>query len=194
MDDGDARAAFCVAEHPRLVGTLSLYCGDRWLAEELAQETLARVCRDWARVGVMHAPGAWAHRVAINLANSWFRRRAAERRAHRRGRVDDVHRDADGADTAAVRAAVAGLPRRQRAAVVLRYYADLPAAEVAVLMGCAEGTVRALTHQGLAGMRLRLDDPLDDPPEDPGDRRPGGPEGTRPVPTREEAPRVTRPR
>src|SRR5918992_733978 len=76
--------AFCRREHPRLVGALSLYCGDLFLAEELAQEALARVCRDWSRVRRMDHPAAWAQRVAINLANSQFRRRAAERRARQR--------------------------------------------------------------------------------------------------------------
>jgi RNA polymerase sigma-70 factor (ECF subfamily) len=55
-----------------------------------------------------------------------------------------------------VRAAVLGLPERQRAAIVLRYYADLPVAEVAQIMRIAEGTVRALTHQGTEKLRLLL--------------------------------------
>lgn len=160
MEDADPRIAFCEREYPRLVGALSLYChADHGLAEELAQEALARICRDWARVARLRSPGAWAHRVAINLANSWYRRRAAERRARTRaGPSSEVHHDPDAADAAALRAALAALPRRQREAVVLRHYADLPVAEVAVLMGCAEGTVKALTHQGLARLRLQLTD------------------------------------
>lgn len=160
MEDEDARVAFCEREYPRLVGALSLYChADHGLSEELAQEALARVCRDWARVARLRSPGAWAHRVAINLANSWYRRRAAERRARARaGPVAEVHHDPDTAAATALRAALAALPRRQREAVVLRHYVDLPVAEVAVLMGCAEGTVKALTHQGLARLRLQLTD------------------------------------
>src|SRR5687767_8387960 len=71
---------FCRAEHGRLVGTLSIYCGDAYLAEELAQETLARVCKHWDKVRELESPGGWAHRVAMNLANSSFRSRAARRR------------------------------------------------------------------------------------------------------------------
>lgn len=159
MDTRHAQIAFVEREHPRLVGSLRLYCGDADLAEEFAQEALARACRDWARVGSMRAPGAWAHRVAINLANSWFRRRAAERRARaRHGISPEASSDPDQADALAVRSAVAALPRRQRAAVILRYYADLPVAQVADALGCAEGTVKALTHRGLSTMRQSLDD------------------------------------
>ncbi len=88
---------FCGIEYRRLVGMLSLYCGDRHVAEELAQETLVRVVRDWAKVRRLHAPTAWAHRAAINLANSHLRRRLAERRASQRLllRTTQIHHDPD---------------------------------------------------------------------------------------------------
>ncbi|HEV2889040.1 MAG TPA: sigma-70 family RNA polymerase sigma factor [Frankiaceae bacterium] len=156
--DTDPRIAFCRREHPRLVGALSLYTGDADLAEELAQEALARACRSWRRVESYDAPGAWVHRVGINLANSHFRRKACERRARERvGAAPATYTEPDAADAVAVRAAVASLPRRQRTALVLRYYADLPVAEVAAQMQCREGTVRALTAQAIAGLRERLD-------------------------------------
>jgi len=68
----------------------------------------------------------------------------------------------DHADRLAVRAAVAGLPDRQRAALVLRYFADLSLADTAEAMGCAPGTVKALTHQALAGLRSRLGDAIEE--------------------------------
>src|SRR5918999_5063001 len=71
----------CKQKHPRLVGMLGLYCGDGDVAEDLAQEALIRLCRDWRRVRQLHAPERWLHRVAINLAHSHYRRRAIERRA-----------------------------------------------------------------------------------------------------------------
>lgn len=77
----DDLSAFCQREHPRLVGALSLYCGDALLAQELAQEALVRVCQRWEQVHAKGSPQAWAHRVALNLAHSWYRRRSAERRA-----------------------------------------------------------------------------------------------------------------
>ena len=57
-----------------------------------------------------------------------------------------------------VREAIATLPARQRQAVVLRYLADLPIADIADAMGCATGTVRATLHQAMQSMRVELDD------------------------------------
>jgi RNA polymerase sigma factor (sigma-70 family) len=146
---------FCHQQYPQLLGMLGLYCGDRDLAEELTQETLARVCRHWSRVGAMDNPERWVVRVAFNLAKSAFRSRSARQRVLDRygpslgkdvdaGAVDDV---------LAVRAAVARLPERQRRALLLRYFADLPVAEVASLMECPEGTVKTLTFQAIAALR-----------------------------------------
>lgn len=149
-------SAFCRELHPRLVGALALHCGDRDVAQELAQETLARVWERWSTVERLDSPEAWAFRVGFNLAASRFRRRAAERRARARfGPVDD--HVADVADAVAVRAAVALLPPRQRAAVVLRYFADLPVDETAAVMGCAPGTVKSLTSQAIATLRDRFE-------------------------------------
>lgn len=161
-------STFCEREHPRLVGALSLYCGDRAAAEELAQDALARACRDWSRVRRMDAPGAWVHRVGINLTSSYFRRKAAERRARRRlETMRDVNRQTspDPAAALAIRAAVAALPRRQRTALVLRYYLDLPVSEAALVMDCPEGTVKTLTSKAIA--TLRQDLPLEDLKEAP---------------------------
>lgn len=147
--------AFCRGEHAPLVGLLALYTGERAVAEELAQEALIRACEHWPRVREMGNRRAWLTRVALNLANSWFRRRFAERRAHARHGHAQTTRPDDTADVIAVRQAVAALPRRQRTALVLRYYADLPAATVAAQMGCAEPTVRSLTNRAIQTLRAR---------------------------------------
>lgn len=60
------QALFCRREHPRLVGAVTLYLGDRDVAEDIAQEALARACAAWGRVRRMRAPGAWVHRVAAS--------------------------------------------------------------------------------------------------------------------------------
>jgi RNA polymerase sigma factor (sigma-70 family) len=152
-------AAFCVEEHPRLVGALSLYCGDRAVAEELAQDALSRACRDWSKIRHLGSPGAWTHRVAINLANSYFRRAAAEMRAKQRLQGEEIARTESSLDPATsldIRKAVASLPRRQRTALILRYYVDLPVSEVAKAMDCPEGTVKTLTRKSIASLRQSL--------------------------------------
>lgn len=148
--------AFCRAMHPRLVGALALHCGDRDVAEELAQETLARVWERWASVREMESPEAWAFRVGFNLSTSRYRRRAAERRARARlGPPDDS--EADAAAVLTIRAAVAALPPRQRAAIVLRYFADQSIERTAEILGCAPGTVKSLTNRAIATLRSHLD-------------------------------------
>lgn len=152
-DPLDEVAAFCAEHHPRLVGLLSMQLGDRDVAEELAQDVLLRLCEHWPS---LDNPRAWLNRVAINRANSWLRRRGAERRAKARRRAQQVEvPPAEQADAIAVRAAVAALPGRQRTALLCRYYADMTVAETASVMSCAPGTVKALTHHALSALRDR---------------------------------------
>lgn len=145
---------FCGRVRTRLVGALTLACGDRAVAEELAQDTLVRVWERWPQVSRMESPEGWAFRTAFNLAGSRRRRRSAERRANRRFVTDQATSSAgDRADAEAVRRAVAALPERQRAVVVVRFYLGYDVASAATLLGCAPGTVKAATHQALANLR-----------------------------------------
>ncbi len=144
--------AFCEAEWPRLVGALSLYTGDRDLAQELAQEAVARACRHWSRVREMDAPRAWLHQVARNLAHSHFRRGRARARAERKRGADRTQVDED-ADAIAIRAAVAALPTRERDVLVLRFYVDCSVRETARMLDCPEGTVKTLTHRAIGRLR-----------------------------------------
>ena len=163
-EDADL-AAFCRAEWPRLVGSMSLYLGRRDLAEDLAQEALIRVCSRWDEVRQANSPSAWAHRVAFNLAKSHGRREATWARVRLRAVPRSGSMDADTTDALAVRTAVASLPTAQRPAVILRYFADLSIAEVAAVMECPENTVK--THVRRACARLRVSGLLDiDDPDD----------------------------
>ncbi|HYF46234.1 MAG TPA: SigE family RNA polymerase sigma factor [Acidimicrobiales bacterium] len=153
MED-DEPAAFCRAIRDRLVGSLTLHCGDRAVAEELAQEALVRTWERWDQVGAMASPEAWTYRTAFNLASSWGRRRSAERRANRRhGPRPEAVAVVDTSTIEAVRSAVAALPPKQRSAVVCRFYLAMTVAETAETLGCAEGTVKSATHQALASLR-----------------------------------------
>lgn len=146
---------FCHGEFPRLVGTLTLYLGGNDGAEELAQEALVRAFQRWKRVSRLNNPGGWVNHVAINLANSHWRRRVAERRA--RARLIEQQSDSRDSDdliaALAVRSAVARLPRRERTVVVLRHFVGLSVTEVADLLHCPEGTVKRLTHNGIQALR-----------------------------------------
>jgi RNA polymerase sigma-70 factor (sigma-E family) len=152
--DPPGLVALCEELHPQLVGTLTLYCGNRAIAEELTQETLVRLWNRWEDVRSLDSPHGWAHRVAMNLANSWFRRRAAEWRANTRSRGVAATVE-DPADVLALREAVGALPPRQRAAIVCRYYAGLSVAQTAAVLGCATGTVKSLTSKGIDSLRAQ---------------------------------------
>jgi RNA polymerase sigma factor (sigma-70 family) len=144
---------------PAVFGALVLYCGSTDLAEELTQETLLRVWKHWESVSEMDRPDRWALRVAFNLAKSGWRRRRIERAVASAGSFVPAV-EADATDGIVVRAAVAKLPPRQRAAVVVRYFNDLPVIDAAVVLGCAPGTVKALTHQAVANLRVMLGDDI----------------------------------
>jgi RNA polymerase sigma factor (sigma-70 family) len=144
--------AFCTEVRAQLVGVLVLHGHDQPVAEELAQEALVRTWQRWRSI---EYPRAFAVQCAMNLSRSWVRRRIAERRAYavvesRQGVAVD---STDVAMAVAVRGAVAALQRRQREAVVARYFADLSIAETAEAMRCAPGTVQALTAQAIAALR-----------------------------------------
>lgn len=155
MTEGAWLEDFCRDRYPKVVGLLSLYCGDRDVAESLSQDVMAIICRDRKKVERMSSPEAWVHRVAINCANSFYRRRRAEARARdAMGRqLRSEHEEADTAGAVALRESVSLLPKRQRTALVLRYYADLPVDQVAEVMSCAPGTVKALTHKAIRRLR-----------------------------------------
>lgn len=149
---------FYADEFKGVLAYLIARTGDRWVAEELAQETFSRAYRDWEQVRVHDRPGAWARTVAHNLAMSRFRRLGAEARAMLRLRgmrtgtpdlgpssVDEEFWDA-----------VRRLPERQSQAVMLHYLEDLPVATIATVMGCAESTAKVHLHRGRQRLAERL--------------------------------------
>ncbi|MGH9118308.1 MAG: sigma-70 family RNA polymerase sigma factor [Acidimicrobiales bacterium] len=147
--------ALCLVEHPHLVALLGLLTGDRAEAEDLAQEVLIRLCRDWEKVSRYDKPGAWVQRVAVNLARSAHRRHRRELRALSRLAVatsTSVEPDSIKSDDA-VRAALQRLPFSLRAVIVLRFLDDLSVAQTATVLRIPQGTVKTRTRKALDQLR-----------------------------------------
>ena len=152
---------FFAAHYADLARTLTVALADRPAAEEAAQEALTRALRRWRHVRTLDRPAAWLYVVAMNhVRDRW-------RREHREPQwdleLDTATIDPSGgvATAVSVRDAITTLPARQREAVVLRYLADLPLADVADAMGCAVGTVKATLHQALRALRVELEEDED---------------------------------
>lgn len=157
--------AFFRSEYPRLVALLVAVTGSRPVAEELAQEALLRAHVRWDRIVRYDRPGAWVRRVALNLASHHRNRRRSEQRAVdrlRRQRPSEPYAYADGSVAGDdFWALVRRLPPRQAAAVALHHLEDRPVAEVAAILGCAQGTAKAHLHKGRAALARMLDLPED---------------------------------
>jgi RNA polymerase sigma-70 factor (ECF subfamily) len=147
LDELAGFESWYLREHSRLVTVLcAMLDGDRATAAELADETCARALERWDRVGRMASPGGWAYRVACNLARRrfWHGRRAADV-----SRLVATPHEASTPDwSLEVRDAVESLPPRERAAVMLRYVADLSQDEIAHALHVTPGTVAASLHAG----------------------------------------------
>ena len=157
MEHPEAFARFVEEQHGALVRTLTVYTGDPQLGADLAADALSKAAQHWTRVSRMASPGGWVHRVGINAANSWFRRRLAARRAlARRGPDQTVHHDPDTADILAVRQAIGRLPARRRACVVLHHLAGLSTGEVAAVLDISPATVRSHLRHAYTDLRADL--------------------------------------
>jgi RNA polymerase sigma-70 factor, ECF subfamily len=133
--------------------------GHRVGAEDVVQEAFLRAHRRWDHVGTMDRPDLWVQRVALNLATSQLRRFAAEARAVTRlgGRRQEPVTEAFGRDQG-FWDAVRRLPPKQARVVALRYAGDLPVAEIAEVVGRAEGTVKAQLHAARQRLAVLLRD------------------------------------
>lgn len=148
---------FCLAQNTALLRMLTLYCGDREVARDLTQETLARAWVHWRRLRRMDRGDLWLRRVALNLAKSHFRHTKVERTAMTRMPwAEERTDDPDAAERLAVREALAHLTHRQREAVVLRYMDDLSVEQTAAVMGCSVGTIKKLTARALVSLREQI--------------------------------------
>lgn len=154
--DGTEVEAFVDRELDRLTRLAISLTGNRIDADDLVQETLAKVIVAWRKVEASAAPGAYARTIMVNTFVSGKRRMASREVVSDQaveqgmGAVDSVQAYIVRHDLLSV---IATLPRRQRAVVVLRYLEDLPVSEVASIMRLREGVVRSTCHRALTTLR-----------------------------------------
>ncbi|MFF9843667.1 SigE family RNA polymerase sigma factor [Streptomyces sp. NPDC020422] len=149
-------AEFALAAWPRLVRTAQLLTGDFHEAEDLVQTTLAKVYGRWRRVP-REEVDLYVRRALVNNNLSRLRRKRvvhlltpvlpeSVRHAYA-GHAEAVER------RTALLGALADLPARQRAVMVLRYWEDLSEQEIATVLHCSIGTVKTHARRGLAALR-----------------------------------------
>ena len=149
---------FYATEYPAVVGLAYALSGNRWVAEDLAQEAFLAAHRKWDRLAEYEQPGSWVRRVVANLSVSAFRRRVTEAKALGRLALGQASAlpELSAADAEFWRA-VRALPRRQAQVVALHYLEDRPVAEIADALGIAPGTVKKHLHDGRRELARRLE-------------------------------------
>jgi RNA polymerase sigma-70 factor (sigma-E family) len=142
---------------PALLRTAYLVVGDHELAHDLLQEALVKAYVAWPRLRDVTKAEAYVRRTMVTTAISWRRRRSFHE--HPVEVVPEIG-DADQTERLAahddVWTQVCGLPPRQRAVLVLRYYEDLSYADTAKVLGCSVGTVASQVSEALDKLRQRV--------------------------------------
>ncbi len=159
---------FAVARTPALLRTARLLSGDAHLAEDLVQDTLAKVYVRWHATlrGPIDNPVAYAHTALTRTFLSNRRRRSSTERPYA-DLPDRPVADATGAAETrmALHEALAGLAPADRAVLVLRFLEDLSVEETAARMGVSSGAVRNRSMRALERIRPLLDTSLTVTPE-----------------------------
>ncbi|MFS8096225.1 SigE family RNA polymerase sigma factor [Lentzea alba] len=155
---GDGFEQFVADRIDRLLAYATAVTCDKYLAQDIVQDVLLRAQHRWDRIGAMEAPYLYLKRMVTNDYLSWRRLKAAKTISlahadlaqHAPSVADqtDAHAERD-----AMRARIAVLPRKQRAALVLRYYEDCTDAQIAEVLGCTESTVRSQLSRALQTLR-----------------------------------------
>jgi RNA polymerase sigma-70 factor (sigma-E family) len=150
----DGFAEFVAARSHALLRCAWLLTCDTGRAEDLLQIALARSWQHWGRIAQGN-PEAYVRRVLFTTYLTWWRRRwraeVPSAALPERAGAEDVAADSAGRD--GLRRALAGLTRRQRAVIVLRYVEDRSVAETAELLGCSAGTVKTVAFRALNALR-----------------------------------------
>lgn len=147
---------FLHTAYPRLVAAVALVSGSRPGAEDAVQEALLRAWERSERGESIESLNAWVATVALNLARSALRRVVAERRARSRLARTILPGESPSSDRVDVERALGGLPRRQREAVVCRYYLGMDTKEIATVLKVHEGTVKSTLFRARAALAREL--------------------------------------
>jgi len=152
--DEDFSAYFAARAHA-LRATAYLLCGDWHRAEDITQTAMTKLYLAWPRLRE-HGMDAYARKIVVRtfLAEN---RRLWRRREHLTHEPPEpVVGDRDVGQRLLVEAALASVPPRQRAVLVLRYWNDLSVEETAEMLDCSPGTVKSQAARGVAALRRRL--------------------------------------
>lgn len=157
--DEQGYVEFVIGRGHDLLRFATVLCRDRHEAEDLLQDTLAVAYSHWSRVERFESPDAYVRRVMVNRHVSLWRRHRnrVEPRAEIPQPASPDTGDAS-ADRDEVYRLLRRLPPRQRAAVVLRYYADYSDTAIAAVLGCSTSTVRSQISRALSTLRTQADD------------------------------------
>ncbi|WP_026877040.1 SigE family RNA polymerase sigma factor [Jiangella gansuensis] len=159
IDEASFRA-FVDARSRPLLRTAFLLTGDWQLAEDLVQETLTKIYVVWRRVTRRDELDAYARKVLVNTyidttRRPWRREHVVEVVPDRIG-TGDPGDSADPTTRDRLLTALAAVPARQRAVLILRFWEDLSVDQVAELLACSSGNVKSQTSRGLERLRQVL--------------------------------------
>lgn len=147
---------------PAVLRFATALTGDPDLAKDVVQEVLIRVSGRWQEIAHLDRPEAYIRKMVVNEYLSWRRRswRLIPSGMNSHPVVCPSPDPADGyIERQALLSELAKLSRRQRTALVLRYYEGYSDAEIADVMGCVPSTVRGHVFKALAALRIELDQP-----------------------------------
>lgn len=142
-----------VREYEPMVRLAASMLSDSARAEDIVQDAFATVHRKWRHVD---NPGGFLRTCVVNGCRSWWRRDAVLRSLMPKVQASTVTEQRDAPDE--LGDALAALSPRKRAVVALRFYADLPEAEIAATLKMKPGTVKSTLHRALADLRSALAD------------------------------------
>ncbi|MGW6281296.1 SigE family RNA polymerase sigma factor [Kribbella sp. NPDC055071] len=160
MSDRDAAfEAYFAARSDAMRGTAYLLCGDWHRAEDLVQQTFTKIYLVWRRIQRHEAMDSYTRQTLVRTFLSerrrgWFRNESVGSQEIDRPAPSSARPD----DRLILLDALAKVPPRQRAVLVLRYWEDQSVEQTAAMLDCSEGNVKSQAARGLATLRGLLDE------------------------------------